>query len=64
MTEYYMLITRSFWESNPELAKETFRTNMSRHGIVGDIAFKAETNWITGEQTGVIALIAEVKDSG
>lgn len=61
MTEYYMLISQSMWDTAPAFAIETFRTNLSRHGIVGDIQFRAETNWVTGEKTGMCALIADVQ---
>ena len=62
MTEYYMLITKAMLESHPDLAKDIFRKNLSRRGIVGDISFREETNWLTGDKTGVVALIAEVNE--
>ena len=62
MSEYFMLVSKSMWEHDPELAKDFFRTSMSRHGLVPtSIEVKEGHDWMTGSNTGIIALIATVE---
>ena len=62
MSEYFMLVSKSMWQHDPELAKDIFRTSMSRHGLIStSIEARDMHDLFTKSDTGIIALVATVK---
>lgn len=62
MSEYFMLVSKSMWQHDPEFVKDIFRASMSRHGLVPtSIEARDMHDLFTKSDTGIIALVATVQ---